>query len=211
MIPAYSGEILEFQDGEGFGYVGTENNLTKIFINITQTDEILRWDSEEDPDRNPHEFWKNTFSSIQLKNYTKTSLPAITFAKSTMEVVSNDKDNYIVSFTSASTIPYSRWTNDDVIRIRFNRKKTIVYGDERAPWESAKYNSIRYRSLDEEFNDDPFITSPVDPPDGGTESSEIQPFTLSLDGNLGDGSIIVNYPSGFDATGITFEVYIETD
>ena len=55
IIPAYSGEILSFQDGDGVGYVGRElgddnNPVTKIYIDITETDEILRWDPDNASD-----------------------------------------------------------------------------------------------------------------------------------------------------------------
>ena len=248
IIPAYSGEILSFQD---VGYMGNmQSGGVKIFVDITQTDEILRWDSEEDPDRLPHEYWLDSFSSIQVKNVTK-NIPALTFKKKTLVVESNDKDNYIVSFTSSSVIPITTWLNGDIIRTEFKRKKTIVFGDERAPWEGAVYENIRYRSLADEFRDDPWVQSIIEPPietgacctngvceqktavecsasggqffgvgstdcpdcgdDGGTESSEILPFTVTLNGTLDAGTITINYPDGVNATGITFEVYIEKD
>ena len=47
--------------------------------------------------------------------------------------------------------------------------------------------------------------------DGGSESSEILPFTATLNGTLDDGTITINYPGDFNATGIKFEVYIEKD
>lgn len=262
IIPAYSGEILSYQDGEGVGYIGNESGETKIYIDITQTDEILRWDSDNNPDFDPHEWWLKTFSSIQVRNDTR-NLSRINLKKSTMEVVSKDKNNYVISFTSSSPIPISSWRTGDIIRVQFKRKKTILIGDIREPWAGAEYQSIRYRSLEDEFLDDPWVQPepPVqedplgaccvspgncqqltqqqcidttgsgdnwagpnttvcndceeDPDDGGggggQVSSEILPFTIRLDGKLDDGSIIVNYPDGFEATGIKFEAYIEKD
>jgi len=253
IIPAYSGEILSFQgDGDGNGYMGTEGGLTKIYINITETDEILRWDSDNDPDFDPHTYWLKTFSSIQVRNDTRR-LSGINFKKSTMEVVSKDKNNYVVSFTSSSLIPLSSWGTGDIIRVQFKRKKTILFADNRAPWSGAKYQSIRYRSLDDEFNDDAWVQGDIEPPvptgaccvapgdcriltqsqctdlgssnwiegasvcddcaadNGGNESGDILPFTVTLNGTLDNGTVSINYPSGFNATGITFEVYIEKD
>ena len=249
IIPAYSGEVLQFQDGEGFGYVGIENGVTKIYIDITQTDEILRWDSEENPDFNPHEWWLKTFSSIQVKNNTRTNTTDIGFKKSTAEVVSRGKNNYVISFTSNTPLELNSWRNSDTIGVEFKRKKTIVFGDNTDPWSGAKYENIQYRRFEDEFRDDVFFQVPIEPPiqtgaccidgvceqkfevecgqlggqffgvgstdctdcgdDGGNESSEIQPFTLTLNGTLEDGTITINYPSGVNATGITFEVFIE--
>ena len=250
IVPAYSGEILSFQDS--VGYMGNvQGGGVKIFIDITQTDEVLRWD----PDTiiKPEDHWLNSFSSIQLRNDSRTS-PKIIFKKSTLEVVSNDKDNYVVSFHSDAVIPMTKWLNDDIIRTEFKRKKTIVFGDNRAPWEGAVYENIRYRSLADEFQDDPWVQGDIEPPvptgaccvapgdcriitqaqctdlgssnwiagasvcdncdspdDGGSEAGDIQPFTVSLNGTLDNGTITINYPSGVNATGITFEVYIEKD
>ena len=247
IIPAYSGEILSFQDA---GYMeNVQDGGMKIFIDITQTDEVLRWDPETVI--KPEEHWLDSFSSIQLKNDSRVS-PKITFKKNTLEVVSNDKDNYVVSFhNDKEAIPMTRWLNGDKIRTEFKRKKTIVLGDNRAPWDGAVYENIRYRSLADEFRDDPWVQAPVEPPietgaccingvceqktavecgqaggqffgvgttdctdcgdDGGNESSEILPFTVTLNGTLDNGTVTINYPSGFNATGITFEVYIEKD
>jgi len=248
IVPAYSGEILSFQDA---GYMeNVQEGGMKIFIDITQTDEVLRWDPETDI--KPEEYWLDTFSSIQVKNDNRRSFPKITFKKNTLEVVSNDKDNYVVSFhNDTATIPVSKWLNGDTIRTEFKRKKTIVFGDNRAPWDGSVYENIQYRSLNDEFQDDPWVQAPIEPPietgaccingvceqkfevecgqlggqffgvgstdctdcgdDGGNESSEILPFTITLNGTLDDGTVTINYPSGFNATGITFEVYIEKD
>ncbi len=247
IIPAYSGEILSFQDGPGY-MENVQDGGMKIFIDITQTDEVLRWDPETDI--KPEEYWLDSFSSIQLKNDSRVS-PPITFSKTTLEIVSNDKDNYVVSFKNGKGIIPTRWLNGDIIRTEFKRKKTIVFGDNRAPWEGAVYENIRYRSLADEFQDDPWVQGPIEPPiqtgaccingvceqktavecgqaggqffgvgttdcidcsdDGGNESSEILPFTVTLNGTLDNGTVTINYPSGFNATGITFEVYIEKD
>jgi len=250
IIPAYSGEILSFQ---GAGYMeNMQGGGVKIFIDITQTDEVLRWDSDKDSTRNPHESWLNTFSSIQVKNVTRKNLSKISFKKSTLKIVSKDKDNYVVSFENEDgEIPITKWLNGDIIRTEFKRKKTIVFGDSRAPWDSAVYENIRYRRLADEFQDDPWIQAPVEPPietgaccingaceqktavecgqaggqffgvgttdctdcgdDGGNESSEILPFTVTLNGTLDNGTVSINYPSGFNATGIKFEVFVEKD
>lgn len=258
IIPAYSGEILSFQDGDGVGYVGRElgddnNPVTKIYIDITETDEILRWDPDNASDSViiPHDWWSKTFSSIQLKNADNTSLSGIVFKKSTMKVESQDKNNYVVSFTSPSLIPMSSWDNGDTIRVEFKRKRTIPFGVNTKPWNGAEYESIRYRNLADEFQDDTWVQVPPEPPietgaccidgvceqktavqcseaggdffevgstdcidcgdDGGSESSEILPFTATLNGTLDDGTITINYPGDFNATGIKFEVYIEKD
>ena len=251
IIPAYSGEILAFQDAS-VGYMGNmQGGGVKIFVDITQTDEVLRWDP--DTDIKPEEYWLNTFSSIQLKNVSR-NLPKLTFKKDTLEVVSNDKDNYVVSFhSSRTTIPTTKWLNEDRIRTEFKRKKTIVFGDSRAPWEGAVYENIQYRSLADEFQDDAWVQGDIEPPvptgaccvapgdcriisqaectglgssnwiegasvcddcaadNGGNESGDILPFTVTLNGTLDNGTVSINYPSGFNATGITFEVYIEKD
>ena len=263
IIPAYSGEIISFQDGGGFGYMGNVTGAgSKIFIDITQTDEILRWDPEDTSHpTEPHKNWLKTFSSIEVRNASRNDLPALTFPKRTLEVVESGKDKYIVSFTSSSSIPITSWINGDKIRTEFKRKKTIVFGDTKTPWGGAEYENIRYRNLSEEITDDLWVgrTEPVkeDPlgaccvalgdcqhltqqqcidktgsgdnwvfiPTGdpvicdnctpsdstGTEAGDIQPFTVSLNGTLDNGTITINYPDGVNATDVTFEVFIEKD
>jgi len=165
IIPAYSGEIISFQDGSGFGYMGNVTGAgSKIFIDITQTDEILRWDpADTSHPTEPHKNWLKTFSSIEVRNASRNELPALTFAKRTLEVVESGKDKYIVSFTSSSSIPITSWINGDKIRTEFKRKKTIVFGDTRTPWGGAEYENIRYRNLSDEKTDDLWVgrTDPV--------------------------------------------------
>ncbi len=259
VTPAYSGEIVAFRsdtdsgaEGGGLGYMGNDDKA-KIYIDITQTDEVLRWNP--DSDIKPEEWWIQTFRTLQVKNSDKPSLGFVPFSPTSMEVVSADKNNYIVSFTSFKKFPLSKWKNGDNIRVEFKRKKIIRLDDDRTPWSGAEYENIRYRSIDDEFRDDFFVQAPIEPPiltgaccidgvctqktfeecseaggeffdvgsttctdcdDGGgggsgQQSSEILPFTLSLNGTLEDGTITINYPDGFDATEITFEVYIEDD
>lgn len=241
IIPAYSGEILSFQDA---GYMeNMQGGGVKIFIDITQTDEVLRWDSDDDPNRNPHESWLNTFSSIQLKNVTRKDSSNILFKKSKLAVVSKDKDNYVVSFeNNDEEIPMTNWLNGDIIRTEFKRKKTIVFDDNNAPWEGAVYENIRYRRLADEFEDDPWIQAAPPTPTGacctngiceikteaactgeyfgddttecgncGQQSANILPFTTTLNGTLESGTITINYPAGFDSDGIKFEVFVEKD
>ena len=165
IIPAYSGEIISFQDGGGFGYMGNVTGAgSKIFIDITQTDEILRWDPDDTSHpTEPHKNWLKTFSSIEVRNASRNELPALTFPKRTLEVVESGKDKYIVSFTSSSSIPITSWINGDKIRTEFKRKKTIVFGDTRTPWGGAEYENIRYRNLSDEITDDLWVgrTEPV--------------------------------------------------
>ena len=271
VIPAYSGEILSFQgdlnfDGDnlGFGYMGnTDDGGSIIYIDITQTDEVLRWNPNTEDDIDPEEWWVKTISGIQVKNSDNPKSGSVNFKKGMMAVVSNDKNNYIVSFTSPKQIPLSSWGNGQNIRVLFMRKKIIRLDDNNKPWDGAnpaEYENIRYRSLADEFKDDEFFQVPTDPPDppdllgacclqpgtcqqrtqqqcieetgdasnwagpnttectncddpndGGTEVGDIRPFTTSLNGNLGNGTITINYPDGVNATDVTFEVYIEKD
>ena len=261
VIPAYSGEILSFQDQDdnlGFGYMGnTDDGGSIIYIDITQTDEVLRWNPDGDVGIQPEDWWIKTISGIQVKNSDNTSSGSVNFKKGTMAVVSSEKNNYIVSFTSPKQIPLSSWGNGQNIRVLLKRKKIIRLDDNNKPWDGAnpaEYENIRYRSLADEFRDDVFFQVPIDPPDpptgacctngvcdqktevdcstGGGEffgvgsttcttcgeeeeppqqSSGILPFTTTLNGRLNDGSITINYPAGFDATGVKFEVYIEKD
>lgn len=267
VIPAYSGEILSFRgdlnsDGDnlGLGYMGNTDDGSIIYINITETDEVLRWDP--DPDGadvgiKPEDWWIKTISGIQVKNSDRPKSGFVNFKKGTMTVVSNDKNNYVVSFTSPKQFPLSSWGNGQNIRVQLKRKKIIRLDDDRKPWGGAEYENIRYRRLEDEFRDDVFSQVPIEPPDpltgacctdgvceqktevdcstgggeffgvgsttctdcddddgdggGGQQSSDILPFTTALSGRLDDGSVIINYPDGFDATGIKFEVYIEKD
>ena len=263
VIPAYSGEILSFQrdlntngDNSGFGYMGNTVNGSIIYIDITQTDEVLRWNPDPegvDAGIKPEEWWVKTISGIQVKNSDNPKSGFVNFKKGTMAVVSDEKNNYIVSFTSPKELPLTSWGTGQNIRVLLKRKKIIRLSNTDKPWGGAEYENIRYRSLADEFKDDVFFQVPIVPPvqtgacctngiceiktqaectgvyfgdgstdcsdcddgsgggGGGQQSANILPFTTSLHGNLSDGSIIINYPVGFEATGIKFEVYIEKD
>ena len=264
VIPAYSGEILSFQgdlnsddDNLGLGYMGNTDDGSIIYINITETDEVLRWNPDGDVGIQPEDWWIKTISGIQVKNSDNTSSGSVNFKKGTMAVVSADKNNYVVSFTSPKQFPLSSWATGQNIRVLLKRKKIIRLDDPRVPWGGAEYENIRYRSLEDEFMDDVSFQVPVEPPvptgacctngvceqktldecqqgggqffgvgsetctdcvddsddsgDGGQQSSGILPFTTTLNGRLNDGSITINYPDGFEATGIKFEVYVEKD
>ena len=261
VIPAYSGEILSFQrdlnaagDNSGFGYMGNTVNGSIIYIDITQTDEVLRWNPDVDDTISPEEWWVKTISGIQVKNSDNPKSGFVNFKKGTMAVVSDEKNNYIVSFTSPKELPLTSWGTGQNIRVLLKRKKIIRLSNTDKPWGGAEYENIRYRSLADEFKDDVFFQVPTDPPvqtgaccvDGectlqtsddcatlggvffgvgeqncaecskdedppAQQSANILPFTTSLHGHLSEGSIIINYPVGFDATDVSFEVYIEKD
>ena len=268
VIPAYSGEILSFQpnldpaasDNLGFGYMGNTVNGSIIYIDITQTDEVLRWNP--DPDGadagiKPEEWWVKTISGIQVKNSDNPKSGFVNFKKGTMAVVSDDKNNYIVSFTSPKELPLNSWGTGQNIRVLLKRKKIIRLSNTDKPWEGAEYENIRYRRLEDEFRDDVFFQVSTDPPvqtgacctngvceqktleecqqgggqffgvgsetctdcvddsddsgDGGQQSTNILPFTTTLNGTLENGTITINYPAPFEATDVTFEVFIEKD
>lgn len=267
VIPAYSGEILSFQpnldpaasDNLGFGYMGnTENGSGSIiYIDITQTDEVLRWNPDVDDTISPEEWWVKTISGIQVKNSDNPKSGFVNFKKGTMDVVSPDKNNYIVSFTSPKELPLNSWGTGQNIRVLLKRKKIIRLdneGNTDKPWEGAEYENIRYRRLEDEFRDDVFFQVTEEQPPltgaccingdctqqtradcatlGGVffevgsttcdpcskdddppaqQSSNILPFTTTLNGTLENGTITINYPAPFEATGVKFEVFIEKD
>jgi len=265
VIPAYSGEILSFQpnldpaasDNLGFGYMGNTENGSIIYIDITQTDEVLRWNPNTEANIKPEEWWVKTISGIQVKNSDNPKSGFVNFKKGTMDVVSPDKNNYIVSFTSPKELPLNSWGTGQNIRVLLKRKKIIRLGDDRKPWGGAEYENIRYRSLADEFRDDVFFQVTEEPPpltgaccidgectqqtrddcealggeffdegsetctdcvddsddsgDGGQQSTNILPFTTTLNGTLENGTITINYPAPFEATDVTFEVFIEKD
>ena len=145
--------------------MGNTEDGSIIYIDIMQTDEVLRCNPDVDGTNSPEEWWVKTISGIQFKNSDTPKSGSVNFKKGTMAVVSADKNNYIVSFTSPKELPLTSWGTGQNIRVLLKRKKIIRLGDDNKPWGGAEYENIRYRSLADEFKDDEFFQVPTDPPD----------------------------------------------
>ena len=217
VIPAYSGEILAFgidsSDNATHGFIESNYLLpsgntarTAVFIDITETDEVLRWDGSG---YDPAAKWADTISAITVRNdRTNTQ---ITCNKENYEVISSEKDNYIVAmFTSTDpTDPSFNISDGDEIRILLRNKKVMEnWQGNQSPQgldptvDGAGYVPIAYRELFEEYLDDFRVefTAP---------SETLPPFNIESDGTV-DGNITI-VPDGDVPAGTVFRLRIQDE
>ena len=204
VIPAYSGEILYFDTTHGFiknNYTNSDigiTNRTAVFVDITETDEVLRW-SGVNYER-PDEFWRQTFTTMVVKNKT-TNEPLTVF--SDYAVLKTDKDNYVVVMYADEGENIT--INDgDVIEIVFRNKKVLSTwqnsNDIPDPSVPGLYTTLNYRDINQEWIDD--VRSPY------TEPS-LPNFRIESDGTV-DGTITI-VPDGVLPEGVEFRLYIQDD
>ncbi len=211
VIPAYSGEILSFEDDistipadnvlqtviHGFmeeGYALPSGSIanTAIFIDISETDEVLRWNGN---DYTAHEEWRRTFNDLIVRN--KTTNETLRFTS--YEVLKDEKENYVIVMHTNETFS-SGLNHQDEMEIVFENKRTIAYNNSALPTNPTDYSPISYRSLDTEYIDDQ-RTDRV--------PSSLRNFTISSDGTV-DGNITINY-DGDVPDGTQFRLFIEED
>ena len=217
VIPAYSGEITaadnvatrQMSPEHGFiefNYTNSDLSLVNqfaVFIDISETDEVLRWNgSNYDPD----EVWRNTFTTLQVRN--KTTNKIINIGSSTSPNYSlkkNSKTNYvIIMHTDMSEIdPSFTISTDDVIELEFLNKKVIenyLSADDPSNPETS-YVPINYRPLEDESKDDFFLPE---------IERNLSDFTITSDGLLETGNITINY-DGDVPDDTEFRLFIEDD
>lgn len=196
VIPAYSGEILYFDTDHGFmrnNYTNPDVGITDktvVFIDITETDEVLRWNGSN---YNPSDAWRATFNSMTV---VINDITVATF--NNHAVLLNNKDNYVVAMWSDDTLPTI--SDNDEIKIHFHDKQVIQDWQSNNEPASSTYGPIAYRDLAEEHIDDirnAFV------------ESALRDFTITSDGTV-DGTITINY-DGDVPEGTEFRLYIQDD
>jgi hypothetical protein len=210
VIPAYSGEILAF-DSSNFsspthGFIETNYQLpsgditpTAVFIDISETDEVLRWNGSE---YDPANIWSQTFTSLQIQNLTTGNQIAID--SSSYEVLKSEKDNYIVVLHTDDTDESLAINDGDEMRLTLRNKKVVPdFENTTSPashMAAGEYIPIEYRPLEKEWIDDilvPFV------------APSIPNFTITSDGTV-DGTITI-VPDGDLPEGVEFRLYIQDD
>ena len=199
VTPAYSGETLyrDFKNQtQGFmvnNYVKGSSPVDAIFIDISQTDEILRMSGSGGSTPNAMaELWKDTFDSITVRNKSKNEFKTFD-SSSIMHRITEDvdgnaldtKENFVVAICSTeSTTWLSNWATEDEIEVKFNSKKVIQsWEDPNLSLDTATYVPIEYRDLADEYKDD--IRSEFTDVAGN-----INDFTITSDGEV-DGNITI--------------------
>lgn len=203
VIPAYSGEILYFDTDHGFvknNYTNPDIGITNrlaVFIDITETDEVLRWNGNNYS--NPHEFWRDTFTQLTIKNKT-TGEPLVSLAN--YAVLLTNKDNYVVVMYANAGESLTINDGDEIEIIMRNKKTLVNWNDPNIipnP-NTAEYETLAYRNVTDEWIDD-----------HRNDFSEptLRDFTISSDGTV-DGTITINY-DGDVPEGTEFRLYIQDD
>ena len=199
VTPAYSGETLyrDFKNQtQGFmvnNYVKGSSPVDAIFIDISQTDEILRMSGSGGSTPNAMaELWKDTFDSITVRNKSKNEFKTFD-SSSIMHRITEDvdgnaldtKENFVVAICSTeSTTWLSNWATEDEIEVKFNSKKVIQsWEDPNLSLDTAIYVPIEYRDLADEYKDD--IRSEFTDVAGN-----ISNFSITSDGEV-DGNITI--------------------
>ena len=213
VIPAYSGEILAADNDMGnqlepdFGFIefnytnNTDLSLTNqfaVFIDISETDEVLRWNGLN---YDPLEMWKGTFNSLKVTNVTKGTSVSIPNTDCVMK--KDSKTNYVVVMhTDMINASGFGIETDDKITVEFLNKKVLRDFDTDAiPSDpTTVYVPIEYRPLEKEGMDDIFFTK---------AESRLSDFTISSDGTV-DGNITINY-DGDVPDGTQFRLFIQED
>jgi hypothetical protein len=207
VIPAYSGEILAFDSSSytspTHGFIETNYQLpsgnitpTAVFIDISETDEVLRWNGSE---YDPANIWSQTFTSLQIQNLTTGNQIAID--SSSYEVLKSEKDNYIVVLHTDESLAIN---DGDEMRLTLRNKKVVPdFENTTSPashMAAGEYIPIEYRPLEKEWIDDilvPFV------------APSIPNFTITSDGTV-DGTITI-VPDGDLPEGVEFRLYIQDD
>ena len=203
VVPAYSGEILQFDTNYGFMNSNYTNesiglaNVSAIIFDISETDEVLRWSGFN---YNAAQHWRNTFDSVRVTNKRLAQSFTFTQYRSLLTNTGDDKTNYKVVMYDDSNQQWdtSSWNTDDDIEITFVNKKVIKERLESGNPEGMEYVAISYRPLEEEIIDD--FNIPYDE----TIIPELRAFTIESDG-LENGNITINYTG--DASNITFKLF----
>ena len=195
VIPAYSGEILYFESGIGFvannyslpnsGGVAT----TAVFVDITETDETLRWDGSN---YDPVAAWRSTFGNMTITNGTNV------IELNNHAVLNSEKDRYVVIMYS-TTDEFVINDGDD-IQVTMASKQVIINPQANELPSSSVYGPIAYRPMNEEHVDD--HRREYSTPTLGN-------FTVSSDGTV-DGNITINY-DGDVPSGTEFRLFIQED
>ena len=196
VIPAYSGEILYF-DPSTDGFIVNNYALpssggiasTAVFIDITETDEVLRWSGSN---YDPVDAWRSTFGDLIM---TKNGADDITL--NNYAVIKTDKDNYVVAMYSDTDYTI---TDGDNIQITMVDKQVITNPESNLLPASSDYGPIVYRDMDKEHIDDHRRE---------LVASVLSDFTISSDGTV-DGNITINY-DGDVPDGTQFRLFIEDD
>ena len=196
VIPAYSGEILYF-DPSTDGFIVNNYALpssggiasTVVFIDITETDEVLRWSGSN---YDPVDAWRNTFGDLIM---TKNGANDITL--NNHAVIKTDKDNYVVAMYSDADYTIA---DGDNIQITMVDKQVITNPESNLLPASSEYGPIVYRDMDKEHIDDHRRE---------LVASALSDFTISSDGTV-DGNITINY-DGDVPDGTQFRLFIQED
>jgi len=217
VIPAYSGEITAADNVAAnqmtpehgfikFNYSNSDLGITNqfaVFLDISETDEVLRWNgSNYDAD----EIWRNTFSSLQIRNVTTGKVVVIgNDSTPSYKVKKSSKTNYVVVMhTDMSSIDTTfTISTDDEITIEFINKKVIqnYQLDEDPSSPTTPYVPIAYRPLEDEDLDDLVVTE---------IERNLSDFTITSDGLLETGNITINY-DGDVPDGTEFRLFIEDE
>ena len=195
VIPAYSGEILHFDTN--FGFVANNYSLpdgggiarTAAFVDITETDEVLRWNGSN---YDPVAAWRSTFGNMTITNGTNV------IELNNHAVLKTDKNHYVVimySTTDVFTI-----NDGDEIQVTMASKQVITNPQANELPSSSEYGPIAYRSMNEEHIDD-HRREYIEP--------SLRNFTITSDGTI-DGNITINY-DGDVPSGTQFRLFIQDD
>ena len=199
VIPAYSGEILYWDESEGFikrDYTLPSGGIarTAVFIDITETDEVLRWTGQPYSNgQSPIDVWQSKISRVTINNGSDT------ITLNNYELLKDDKDNYVI-------IAYG---DDDIlieegyqVRVKLvNRRVISNWQDSFEPVDSQTiYEPLQYRTLEEEILDDVRVSF---------VPSTLSNFTITSDGTV-DGNITINY-DGDVPDGTQFRLFIQED
>ena len=217
VIPAYSGETLyrDFNNShQGFmvnDYQSTSGNVVNaIFIDISQTDEVLRMSGQGGyTKQKAAEMWSETFSKIRVRNVTKNQTTEFGLGTNPVnyEIVtknSSDSDldpktNFVLAIVSdESTDWLSDWQQGDKIEISMINKQVLEdYLNPNLDMDTANYVNISYRELEDEHKDDiEFQFSNI--------AGQLNNFSITGDGEV-DGNITIVY-DGDVPSNVRFEI-----
>ena len=198
VTPAYSGEILYWDSSNGF--IKNNHTLpsagvvnTVVFIDITETDEVLRWRGSESS-YIPGDFWRSKISRVTIHNGTDT------IELNDYEIIKTDKDNYVVAMYSTSDQIIISDDND--VQVTMVGRQVIQNWNQPLQPDnpSCSYGPLQYRTLEEELQDDIRDEDP-DPRIGVS-------FTIVSD-KLVDGKINITQ-TNLEA-GTSYSLHIEAD
>jgi len=203
VVPAYSGEILQFDDNYGFMNTNYTNesvglaNVSAVLLDISETDEVLRWNGSN---YDAAQHWRNTFDYMQVTNVRLGETQIFSKHRSLKQYTSDDKINYKVVMYNEEIASWdtSSWQTDDEITITLVNKKIIKNSLAQGNPEGMEYVPISYRPLEEENLNDYRIDY------AAPESGQLFDFTIESNG-LENGNITIQYLG--DVSDVTFKLY----